>query len=252
MDEKKKKKINYYKNLTRKSKRFKILPNMKGFLCSCNSQEKESVQEAYNILNKYADSIYGQETPQLLKSEDVDTELVNEIKTLQRSDKDKKRFQLVDVGLKNLFFISTTLDDPFLLVKTVAEDIIETNISQSRYLIRLIPIEITCKAYINDIKITIEKLLDKYFSQEPKTFSIVYNHRNNNNLDKIEVIKTIADSVLQKNSEHKVNLDNAEISIIVEIIKSIALVSIVPNFKKYKKFNLHSLSLNVKQENKIV
>lgn len=34
---------------------------MKGFLVTCNTHEKEAVRESYNILNEYADKIYGPE-----------------------------------------------------------------------------------------------------------------------------------------------------------------------------------------------
>jgi len=34
-------------------------PGMKGFLITCNNREKEAVREAYNILNEYADELYG-------------------------------------------------------------------------------------------------------------------------------------------------------------------------------------------------
>lgn len=33
-----------------------------GFLGSCNSHEKEAVKEAYNVLNEFADQVYGPET----------------------------------------------------------------------------------------------------------------------------------------------------------------------------------------------
>ena len=34
---------------------------MKGFLITCNTHEKEAVRESYNILNEYADKLYGPE-----------------------------------------------------------------------------------------------------------------------------------------------------------------------------------------------
>ena len=34
---------------------------MKGFLVTCNKYEKETVREMYNILNEYADKLYGPE-----------------------------------------------------------------------------------------------------------------------------------------------------------------------------------------------
>lgn len=34
---------------------------MKGFLVTCNNNEKGAVRDAYNILNEYADKLYGPE-----------------------------------------------------------------------------------------------------------------------------------------------------------------------------------------------
>ena len=34
---------------------------MKGFLITCNTHEKEAVRESYNILNEYAEKLYGAE-----------------------------------------------------------------------------------------------------------------------------------------------------------------------------------------------
>ena len=37
---------------------------MKGFLVTCNNQEKQCVRESYNLLNEYADKLYG---PQVVR-----------------------------------------------------------------------------------------------------------------------------------------------------------------------------------------
>lgn len=35
--------------------------DMKGFICTCNGNEKQCIRESYNILNEYADRLYGEE-----------------------------------------------------------------------------------------------------------------------------------------------------------------------------------------------
>ena len=39
---------------------------MRGFLVTCNKYEKETVREMYNILNEYADNLYGPEVRYIL------------------------------------------------------------------------------------------------------------------------------------------------------------------------------------------
>lgn len=45
----------------KKAKLSQLASGMKGFLITCNKREKESVREAYNLFNEYADAMYGPE-----------------------------------------------------------------------------------------------------------------------------------------------------------------------------------------------
>ena len=58
----KKKRKNYFSNQGndgKKRKRLMLECGMKGFLCTCNFREKDCVREAYNLLNEYAEKVYG-------------------------------------------------------------------------------------------------------------------------------------------------------------------------------------------------
>ncbi|KAF5278100.1 hypothetical protein FQR65_LT03616, partial [Abscondita terminalis] len=218
-----------------KRKKYVLQPGLKGFFCSCNVRERDCVKESYNILNEYADKLYGPEKQEAASNDDID-DLYTEIQAL-KSQATSRRFQVVESGAKNIVFIRTTIEEPSKLAETIIEDVSSKKEQKTRYLLRLVPIEATCKAYLDEIKKCFEPLLEKYFCT-PKTFSIVYNHRNNNNLSKDEVINTIASMISTKNSEHKVDLKGGEVSVVIEIIKGFALIGVVPNFLKYKKYNL--------------
>jgi len=60
-----KRKKSYYKKSGTQNKKFRgqndLDADMRGFLVTCNTHEKETVRELYNILNEYADSLYGPE-----------------------------------------------------------------------------------------------------------------------------------------------------------------------------------------------
>lgn len=239
-----KQKYNYFKKGQKRVK-YSLEPNLKGFLCSCNNREKECVKESYNILNRYADTLFGSEDAKEPPTvdEDIEDELVNELDNLksQSNEPKSRRFQVVESGAKNFLFIRTTLEDPIKLAETIVSDIAENKQQLTRFLIRLVPIEVTCKAYIKDIENSIEPLLTKHFKEKSQSFSIVFNHRNNNSLSKDEVIKVVADKVSAIRADHKVNLKEAEVSIVIEVIRNMALIGVVPNFLKYKKYNLHML-----------
>jgi len=238
----------HYANPSQKRRRYVLEPGLKGFLCSCNFREKDCIRESYNILNEYADILYGTEAhrseaqDEVVSGEDDADDLQKEIESLKSADKaTERRFQVVESGAKNFLFIRTTIEDPVKLTEMIVQDISERKKQKTRFLLRLIPIEVTCKAYVDDIQKACEPLLEKYFQDSPKSFSIVFNHRNNNQISKDNVIKVVAEMVSAKRSDHKVDLKNAEVSILIEVIKGIALIGVVPNFTKYKKYNLHTI-----------
>ena len=47
--------------MTNRHVRHCLAPGMKGFFVTCNNNEKLAVRESYNILNEYAEKIYGAE-----------------------------------------------------------------------------------------------------------------------------------------------------------------------------------------------
>lgn len=55
------------------------------------------------------------------------------------------------------------------------------------------------------------------------------------------MIRELADLVTMKNPLNKVNLKDAQKSIIVELIKGHCLLSVVPNFLQLKKYNVNEL-----------
>lgn len=68
------------------------------------------------------------------------------------------------------------MTDPLELVTKIITDLYNTKQQRTRYLLRLLPIEVVCKANMSDIKSKADIMLEKYFAQEPKTFSIVFKY----------------------------------------------------------------------------
>lgn len=244
-------------------------PGIKGFFCTCNFHEKDCVREAYNVLSEFADNLYGPEKKSSQKpsddksstekkasenwrekepeeddedeEEDISTALKNEVAELKaESEKPAalRRFQVVDSGVKSVVFIRTTLPDPLELVSTIVQKLDETKKQRTRFLMRILPVEVVCKAKMEDIKLKADPLLEKYFTQEPKTFSIVFNRHSNNNIQRNHVIEDLADIIAKKNPGNKADLKNPELAVVVEVIRGVCLLSVAPNYYKYKKYNL--------------
>ena len=49
------------KNSKKPRRAFCLGPDQKGFLVTCNFREKEAIREAYQLLNEYADRMFGSE-----------------------------------------------------------------------------------------------------------------------------------------------------------------------------------------------
>ncbi|XP_012521920.1 THUMP domain-containing protein 1 homolog isoform X1 [Monomorium pharaonis] len=253
----------YATNRNDYKKRKSILqPGMMGFLCTCNYHEKGCVTDAYRLLNLFSDeksasdkesatssainTFVKKKVDKLLeesdiKDEDISTALekeINELKTEHEMPLPFRKFQVVDTGVKNMIFIASTIPNPLQLVTKIVSELDTTKKQCTRYLLRLLPIEVVCKAYMDKIKIKASELFERYFAQEPKTFSIVFNHRNNNSIKRDEIIEDLAEIILKKNPGNKADLKNPDIAVIVEVIRGICLLSIAPNYYKFKKYNL--------------
>lgn len=248
-----------------------LQPDIRGFLVTCNFREKDCVRECYNILNEYAgewieeststteDSAEGKSLTETVQAstansdsddsdsddepEDISSQLENEIQSGIKSNAKKRRtFQQVDTGTPNCLFIKTNLKDPVGFGVKIVRDLAETKISKTRFLLRFLPIEKVCRSNLDDIKNSAGQLFDKYFlNTTPKTFSIIVNKRYNNNVDRMGIIKELADIVTFKSNAHKVDLSNPQVTIVVEIIKGLCCLAVVPDYLQLKKYNLAEL-----------
>ncbi|XP_022221782.2 THUMP domain-containing protein 1 homolog [Drosophila obscura] len=234
----------------------------RGFFATCNINEKGCVRECYNLLNHYADIVYGPEQPKVPEkeseaaaaagetgkpggttSDDDDDDLeAAAAKCRETLTQRKVRFQNVETGTTNCIFIRTLLDDPVGLGKHIVDDITTTGKSMSRFVLRLVPIEAVCRANMPDIIAAAGPLFDKHFLKEPTSYGIIFNHRYNQQIKRDQIILDLADLVNSKNVGNKVDLKQAKKSIIVEVLRGWCLLSVIDNYLDAKKYNLAELA----------
>lgn len=227
---------------------------------TCNFREKECIKESYNLFNNYyTEESTGPEIAQETtedpsdapgspksdadedQEDDIATQLANEIKA-SKADARKSRFQAVDTQTTNCIFIDAKIDDPVGLGVKIVRDIASTKVAKTRFLLRLLPIEIVCRANLVDIMATAERLFDKHFlGGEPKTYAIMFNRRYNNEVKRDNVIKELAEIIQAKNGKNKVDLKAPQFSVIVEVIKGFCCMGVVPDYLELKKYNLVEL-----------
>lgn len=258
-DTRKKKKFYFRK---RRNKYF-LEPGFRGFFCTCNFREKECIKEVYNLLNEYAGKLYpdladdqaptgsAPATPDPRSDSESEEEadigdlLKQEVDSMKRYSQKSlrhKRFQVVETGASNCIFIKTNLPSPEELTSAIVKDLFTTRIQKTRHVLRLLPVMATCKANLPDIMECAGRLFDKFLLKESATFAVVFNKRFNSSVSRELVIKELAEMVVMKNADNKADLKNPTLCIIVEIIKGICLLSIVENYFKYKKYNVHELT----------
>lgn len=256
----------YDKSRNRHNKEF-MEPGQSGFLVTCNFREKDCLRESYAVLNEYADILYGKvdekETDATEKKssmdvgtdsgddeeeEDISKMLASDINKAKTDFKKKSyRFQGTDIGnVTNCLFIRAKVPDVVELGVKILTNIYETKQGQTKNVLRFIPVEIVCKANMTDIINAAGKLFDKHLLKEPKTFSIVFNHRMNNSVKRDTIIKELATLVTSKNVNNKVDLKNPQVVVMVEVLKGLCCLSVLPDYFKLRKYNLAELVVSEK------
>ncbi|XP_029910705.1 THUMP domain-containing protein 1 [Myripristis murdjan] len=225
---------------------------MQGILITCNMNERKCTAEAFNLLNEYADKIYGPEklqdndrssSEEEEDEDDVDAALKKEVAQLQASRvKQKRRFEALDSGANNVIFIRTQNLEPDKLVHHILSDLHTTKKKKSRVILRMLPVNGTCKAFQEDMEKYLTTFLEPWFkTPNHATYQIAFKARNSSHNKRDEIIKSIAGLVGKLNPKNKVDLTNPELTIIVEVIKAVCCISVVQDYPLYRKYNVQEV-----------
>ncbi|XP_035916721.1 THUMP domain-containing protein 1 homolog [Anopheles stephensi] len=235
-------------------------PGHRGFLVTCNGHVRDCIRDSYRILNAYADELYGAvdkaptpsddtggngdaaESNAPSDEEDISITLQKEAEAAgQKQNSRSFRFQNVESGAMNCLFIQTTLPDPNEMAVKLMKDLSATKKHKSRFILRMLPIQAVCRANLKDIIDVVGKLSDRFFLKEPKTYAIVFNRRLNNDLSRDDVIREVAELITTKNAGNKANLKSPQLAVIVEVIKGLCCIGILPEYYQLRKYNLVEL-----------
>ncbi|XP_005420543.1 THUMP domain-containing protein 1 [Geospiza fortis] len=182
--------------------------------------------------------------------DDVEAALKKEVGQIRASTEQKlRRFQSVESGANNVVFIRTQGIEPENLVHHILKDMHTTKKKKTRVILRMLPISGTCKAFMEDMKKYTETFFEPWFKAPNKgTFQIVYKARNNSHMSREEVIKELAGIVGSLNPENKVDLNNPQYTIVVEIIKTVCCLSVVRDYVLFRKYNLQEVVKSNKED----
>jgi tRNA acetyltransferase TAN1 len=136
--------------------------------------------------------------------------------------------------------------EPISFLNGVIDDLMITKKRKTMFISRILPIESTCHASLDEIKTMTAKLAVPHFGSEPVRYgtriaylAIIPKTRNNTHMDRKKVIEAIA-SIIEPH--HIVDLNNPQIVILVQVFKTVCGVGIVTDYYKRRALNLDEIA----------
>ncbi|KAJ9699216.1 hypothetical protein PVL29_008024 [Vitis rotundifolia] len=180
------------------------------------------------------------------KTEEKSIDKLIEAELQELGDRNKRRFGNLDSGCNGLVFVQMRRKDgdpsPKEIVQHMMTSAASTRKHMSRFILRVLPVEATCYASEEEISIAIKPLVEQYFpveTQNPKKFAVLYEARSNTGIDRMKIINSVAKSVP---GPHKVDLSNPDMTIVVQIVKTVCLIGFLEKYKELAKYNLRQLT----------
>lgn len=239
--ESKKRKKNYYKSFSKKRRVGTLEPEMTGFLVTFERSEFQAVQDCYELLNEYADKIWGPEKQEEADSkQSIEDDLAAELNELKESKDKVRRFQKLKTDVAGNFFVSTTVDDPGRLLTAIFEDLKTKQEQRSRFIQRLLPVQTTCKAQIDNIKKTVETVLASYDdSATPElTYLVAGKIRHNSSLQHNPMLQEIVQVVKVAKPRWTGELRKPDLVLMLDVLHNVCCISLMPRYLEFRKYNL--------------
>jgi len=171
--------------------------------------------------------------------------LAAEIAALQQGDRGgegaekPRRFSIAQTGVGGnvmVRFDGSALD-PVALVDRVFEQALARRESSAPHVIRMLPVQATCAAQTESIVAAVTPMLQSLRGSDT-SFSVQWRRRCNTCIDKMEVINAIAGVMAELAPKAQVELAFPHVGILVDIIKSVCCVSVLPGWKRAQAYNL--------------
>ncbi|CAK8539286.1 unnamed protein product [Lathyrus sativus] len=180
------------------------------------------------------------------KMEEKSIDKLIEDELVELRDKNKKRFAKLESGCNGVVFIQMRKKDgdksPKDIVTRIVTSAALTKKHMSRFILRILPIEVSCYASKEEISKAIQPLVEQNFPAEtenPHKFAVLYEARANTGVDRMEIINAVAKSIP---APHKVDLTNPDKTIIVEIARTVCLIGVIEKYKELSKYNIRQLT----------
>ena len=264
-DNKKRKNKGYYIQNAKKQKqqtsfgisKQQLGANMNGFLITFNTKFTFCINEAKKILQQFlvkndeaVAAATKEEEEKASNQDDFDKQLKEELDELKNEDNE---YKIIDAGAKYTMFISIPNVNVNKTSEKIYEFIKDSKKPLCRYLQRFVPILNTCKAYNEDIERCVEQLFNKiYDCNQTIKYTCMFKSSNNSTLKRDDVIKIVNSYFQGKNSQNKVDFDQPDFVILIQVIRNICFVSYLKEYFVYRKYNLVEMGIKYSAEEVVV
>ncbi|KAH9960921.1 hypothetical protein BC827DRAFT_1370447 [Russula dissimulans] len=227
-----------------------------GIWVSCvRGKEKQTVGELYDLFESLASELWPL-TPAFDEAhdelhdeaindaveEDLEKQIAKELAAIKASRKEQ-RFANCQTNTPCVIFISCKAPvDPVQLVLKHIENVEKTGVTHTRYAHRLTPVTNTCVANVHEITSLAQRVLKPFLAQHSDSnfrYKIELKVRNHNTLSRQTLIDTVVSCVP---SGWAVDLENAQVFVLVEVFKSVCGIGIVKDYYVHQKFNVMEIA----------
>ena len=244
---------------------------MKGFLIFTDKhREKNCIRDAYNILNDVTEKLYPNlennrgninlnEEINIKNNKDISSKMDEEIQNLQKNN---KIYTSINTRCAAIVFIKIEEEyalyiSPKEIVNYIINEVINTKKSLSKCISKFYPVEICTKYNKENFIEKVEKLTKTYFKNDIdniKTWKIEIRVRNNNSVNKKEIMNIILNKI--NKDKYKVDYKHPELTFLVEISWNLMCLSVLEKFSEYKSYNIQSLAKTeeeiINEKNKLI
>lgn len=237
----KKRKKNYYKSFAKKRRTGTLEPEMMGFLVTFERSEFQATKDCYELLNEYADKIWGPEKREETDGkQSIEDDLAAELNELKESKDKTRRFQKVKTAVTGNFFITTTVDDPGRLATAIFEDLKAKQEQRSRFVQRVLPVQTTCKAHVDTMRKTVEAVVGAYDdAASPQLGYLVAGKiRHNSSLQHNAMLQEIVEVVKTAKPQWTGELRKPDLVIMLDVLHDVCCISLMPRYLEFRKYNL--------------
>ena len=248
-----------------------INEEMKGFLIFTDKhREKNCIRDAYNILNDVTEKLYPNlennrgninlnEEINIKNNKDISSKMDEEIQNLQKNN---KIYTSINTRCAAIVFIKIEEEyalyiSPKEIVNYIINEVINTKKSLSKCISKFYPVEICTKYNKENFTEKVEKLTKTYFKNDIdniKTWKIEIRVRNNNSVNKKEIMNIILNKI--NKDKYKVDYKHPELTFLVEISWNLMCLSVLEKFSEYKSYNIQSLAKTeeeiINEKNKLI